>query len=328
MRQIIRENPPSQLRIKPFVTGEDVNNDPKFSTNRYVIDLNDLSLTEAEKSFPELVEIVRRRVYPVRQADKRENRKENWWRFGEQAKGLYSAISGRERVLCTLFTSSHLNFSLLTADAIFANAIVVTTLDSNHSFAPLQSRTHEAWARFFSSSLEDRLRYAPSDCFLTFPLPALSHDETEMTSVGDAYYTYRTDLMRRNNQGLTATYNRFHDPYDEDPAIQRLRELHAEMDRAVLRAYGWDDLAETADPVFLTEETETEFTYQGRLFWPSDFRDEVLARLLDLNRARHAAEANEGIAIATAPDAPHSAARPKQTALDLGAGPLFDRTEE
>ena len=89
--------------------------------------------------------------------------------------------------------------------------------------------------------------------------------------------------MVKNNQGLTKIYNRFHDPYDDDQEIQRLRDLHAGMDRAVLRAYGWDDLADAANPVFLTEETETEFTYQGRLFWPSDFRDEVLARLLDLN---------------------------------------------
>lgn len=135
--------------------------------------------------------------------------------------------------------------------------------------------------------------------------------------------------MITTNKGLTPTYNRFRDPYDEDPAIQRLRDLHAEMDRAVLRAYGWHDLAEAANPVFLTEETETEFTYQGRLFWPSDFRDEVLARLLDLNRERHAAEANAGIAIATAPDAPHSAAtdriRARQKDFGLDAGPLFDR---
>lgn len=138
--------------------------------------------------------------------------------------------------------------------------------------------------------------------------------------------------MIATNKGLTPTYNRFHDSYDYDSEIQRLRDLHAEMDRAVLRAYGWDDLADAANPVFLTEETETEFTYQGRLFWPSDFRDEVLARLLDLNRARFAAEANEGIAIATAPDAPHSGAqsgkRPKQSTLDIGEGPLFDRTSE
>jgi len=30
---------------------------------------------------------------------------------------------------------------------------------------------HEVWARFFASSLEDRLRYTPSDCFETFPFP-------------------------------------------------------------------------------------------------------------------------------------------------------------
>ena len=133
--------------------------------------------------------------------------------------------------------------------------------------------------------------------------------------------------MLENNQGLTKIYNRFHDSYDADPEIQKLRDQHADMDRAVLRAYGWDDLADAADPVFLTEETETEFTYQGRLFWPSDFRDEVLARLLDLNRARHAAEADAGVALATAPDAPHSATR-AQLALATADGPLFNRTDE
>lgn len=178
--------------------------------------------------------------------------------------------------------------------------------------------------------MKDDLRYAPSDCFSTFPFPEGYTTNAAVEKAGQAYHDHRAQLMIDTNKGLTPTYNRFHDPYDDDPGIQRLRDLHAEMDRAVLRAYRWDDLADAADPVFLTEETETEFTYQGRLFWPSDFRDEVLARLLDLNRERHAAEANEGIAIATAPDAPHSAAtdriRARQMDFGLDAGPLFDRT--
>ncbi len=37
-------------------------------------------------------------------------------------------------------------------------------------------------------------------------------------------------------------------------------------DRAVLRVYGWDDLAERAEPVFLEETNEDDHTYQGRLF--------------------------------------------------------------
>lgn len=180
--------------------------------------------------------------------------------------------------------------------------------------------------------MKDDLRYAPTDCFENFPFPDDYRGNSALEAAGRAYLDYRAQLMIDTNKGLTPTYNRFHDAYDDDPAIQRLRSMHGDMDRAVLRAYGWDDLADAANPVFLTEETEAEFTYQGRLFWPSDFRDEVLARLLDLNRARHAAEANAGIAIATAPDAPHSAAtdriRERQMDFGLDAGPLFDRTSE
>src|SRR6266567_7484368 len=78
--------------------------------------------------------------------------------------------------------------------------------------------------------------------------------------------------------------------------IQCLRELHAAMDRAVLEAYDWHDLAARAAPIFLDETNEDDHTYQGRLFWPSDFRDEVLARLLALNAERHAEEVRLGIA--------------------------------
>jgi hypothetical protein len=78
--------------------------------------------------------------------------------------------------------------------------------------------------------------------------------------------------------------------------IVRLRELHAEMDRAVFEAYGWHDLAERAAPIFLDESNEDDHPYQGRLFWRSDFRDEVLARLLALNAERHAEEVRLGIA--------------------------------
>jgi hypothetical protein len=102
--------------------------------------------------------------------------------------------------------------------------------------------------------------------------------------------------MIARNEGMTKTYNRFHDSTQTAEDIQRLRDLHAAMDRAVLEAYGWTDLADRAAPIFLDETNEDEHTYQGRLFWPSDFRDEVLARLLALNAERHAEEVRLGIA--------------------------------
>lgn len=56
------------------------------------------------------------------------------------------------------------------------------------------------------------------------------------------------------------------------------------------------DLAARAEPIFLDETIEHDHTYQGRLFWPSDFRDEVLARLLAFSAERHAEEVRLGIA--------------------------------
>lgn len=101
--------------------------------------------------------------------------------------------------------------------------------------------------------------------------------------------------MVARNEGMTKTYNRFHDPAERAADIATLRALHHDMDRAVLRAFGWDDLADRAAPVHLTEDDEPDHRYQGRLFWPGPFRDEVLARLLDLNRARAEEERRLGL---------------------------------
>ena len=97
-----------------------------------------------------------------------------------------------------------------------------------------------------------------------------------------------------NNEGMTKTYNRFHDSYDTDPWIVELRELHAAIDRAVLEAYGWTDIRTECD--FLLDYEIDEATWGRkkkpyRYRWPDPVRDEVVARLLALNAERAADEA-------------------------------------
>jgi hypothetical protein len=104
--------------------------------------------------------------------------------------------------------------------------------------------------------------------------------------------------MVARNEGLTKTYNRFHARGDNGEDIARLRALHHEMDVAVLRAYGWDDLADRAAPEFIEQEADEGKTPKTRLDWPSDFKDEVLARLLALNATRAAEERAAGLVAA------------------------------
>ena len=100
--------------------------------------------------------------------------------------------------------------------------------------------------------------------------------------------------MVRHKDGMTRTYNRFHDPHENDADILNLRELHAAIDRAVFDAYGWRDIS--TDCEFLLDYEIDEATWGTkkkpyRYRWPDETRDEVLERLLALNAERAEEEA-------------------------------------
>jgi hypothetical protein len=191
-------------------------------------------------------------------------------------------------------------FTFLSAGTVFSEQLIVFPLPTHAAFCALQSRPHELWARFFGSSLEDRLRYTPSDCFETFPFPEGFETHPGLEAAGQAYDDFRAALMVETGLGLTKTYNRFHDQDERDPKIERLRELHAAMDCAVLDAYGWTDLQPTCE--FLLDYEIDESTWSPRrkkpyrYRWPAPLHDEVLARLLDLNAQRAAEERRAGLA--------------------------------
>ena len=181
---------------------------------------------------------------------------------------------------------------------VYNEKLVLFPFDSGAAFGVLQCRVHEFWARLFSSTLKDDLQYTPTACFDTFALPPQFTTNDDLEVIGESYLRLRSSVMLSNKEGLTETYNRFHDSHEKLPEILKLRELHAAMDRAVLAAYGWHDLAQTARCEFLLdyEEEDDGGTSTSRrkkpwrLRWPDDFRDEVLARLLELNEQRHKEE--------------------------------------
>jgi hypothetical protein len=127
-------------------------------------------------------------------------------------------------------------------------------------------------------------RYTPSDVFETFPQPPY---DAAVEAAGTALEKHRSALMMRNDEGLTKTYNRVHNPGDESPGIPELRKLHVALDLAVRDAYGWSDL--DLDHGFHD-------TPQGRRFTLGlAARIEVLDRLLELNHQRYAEEVAAGL---------------------------------
>jgi hypothetical protein len=293
--ELLESSPASKERVLPYLGGEEINTHPAQEPHRRVIYLSDIRDEDELTQWPELTEIVRRKVKPERdRLGPNPNNiplKRRWWAYHADRLSFYA---NTKRVLVMSQVSSHFAFTFQPHDRVFGNTLNLFLVASDSGFAVLQSRIHEAWARVFGSSMKDDLRYTPSDCFETFPFPRAFESNPALEEAGGEYYEFRAELMISNNEGLTKTYNRFHDPDARQPDILRLRELHASMDHAVLEAYGWNDILEQVRCEFLLDYENEENEADGprrrkkpwRYRWPDEIRDEVLARLLTLNAQR------------------------------------------
>jgi len=298
MRKVIQRNSESASRVFPYLGGEELNESPTHEHRRYVIDFSGLSEFEA-RQYPELFAIVEAKVKFERLDKASEVAKYPWWRFWRERQELREAIKGQDRVLACARHQPNWALAFLPAKAALSDALVVFAIDNFSGFTSLQSRAHETWARFFGSSIKDDLRYTPSDCFETFPFPEYWTSHPQLEAAGKTYYEFRAALMVRNNEGLTKTYNRFHDPDEYEPDILKLRVLHSEMDRAVLNAYGWSEIPIVCEFLLdyeIDEEVWGNKKKPWRYRWPDEVRDEVLARLLELNAERAKEEARAGAA--------------------------------
>ena len=268
--------------IFPYLNGEDINSDPNQVPSRWVINFFDWPLEKAEL-YSEPMKIVRDRVYPVRAQVNRDAHRKYWWHYGDKRPALYRTISGLKRVLVAVQTSKYLSICFQPAGIVYSHMTVVFSLDKGRDFAVLNSTFHELWVRKYASTLETRLRYLPSDCFETFPFP---RNLSGLEEIGERYHETRRQIMLARQEGLTKTYNRFHNPEEQSADIRELRRLHVEMDSAVAAAYGWEEL-----------ELGHDFheTAQGTRYTISESaRRDVLSRLLKLNHERWDEEQKSG----------------------------------
>jgi hypothetical protein len=296
MHRLIEQNPKNADRIFPYIGGEEVNSSPTHAHNRYVINFGEMSEAQA-REYPDLMRIVEEKVKPERLAQKDKGAKEKWWQFTRPRTDLHKAIAKCDRVLVVARHQPQWSTTFMSANNVFSEALVIFAYEKDSFFCTMQSRIHEIWARFFGSSMKDDLRYTPSDCFEAFTFPENWETNPTLEEIGKTYYEYRAALMIRNNQGLTETYNRFHNPDERHPDILKLRQLHQECDKAVLNAYGWTDIPTDCEFILDYEEEEEgeesskrQNKKPWRYRWPEEIHDEVLARLLDLNLKRHQEE--------------------------------------
>lgn len=343
---LIDKNHRNKDVLFPYLNGEDLNSRPDQSPSRWVINFFDWPLNrertdswyavseEIQKEwlktgivsydypepvaddYPDCLEIVRQKVKPER--EKLRNTpdgiklRRDWWRFGRTRQELYTTIAEMERVLVICIVTQYFGLAFCPTEWIFAHRCCVFPLNEWFEYATVQSNIHEIWARQYSSSLETRLNYSPSDCFETFPFP---QNTNSLNKIGQSYYDFRQSVMLLHQEGLTDTYRRFHNPNETSADIAKLRELHVEMDNAVAAAYGWADL----DLGHGFHQTKQGMRYTIC----EEARREVLDRLLELNHQRYAEEVAAGLHDTGKGKKKGAAKKPKAEDVNNEQGSLF-----
>jgi hypothetical protein len=172
----------------------------------------------------------------------------------------------------------------------------------------------ESLARRRCSTLEDRLNFSPTDVFPYFPVPwepewddeagrpsvfPVPDDEPSVARIGEVASELvdhrRAVLENPGDHGITETggqwgptklYNLYDDEDCQLEAIEDLRQLHVDLLDAVLRAYGWDDLADDCQREDWT--FDRPWIDRTPRFVPRyEQRGEMIERLAELNRTRY-----------------------------------------
>jgi hypothetical protein len=190
----------------------------------------------------------------------------------------------------------------------------------------LSSHTHVSWSLAAGGRLGvvNDPRYNKTRCFETFPFPDATADhQARIRDLAE-----RLDAHRKRQQAahpaltLTGMYNvleklKAGEPLTakdkvihEEGLVSVLRQLHSDLDLAVLDAYGWSDLAPLMRVVNGDAAPGTENTPTTRDDCRCALDDALLERLVALNATR-AAEERRGLVRWLRPELQHPTQKPE-----------------
>ncbi|WP_346731951.1 type IIL restriction-modification enzyme MmeI, partial [Sphingomonas sp. GC_Shp_2] len=285
--------------------------------------------------FPTVYQWVIDRVKPERDENRDRDIKARWWQFGRTRPELREFTAGLRRYVVSAETSKHRLFQFLDTNILPDNKLVGIGLESADRLAVLSSSAHLIWALATGGLLEDRPVYVKTLCFDTFPFPFPLTPFPRLAELGERLDAFRKERVAAHDfLTMTGLYNALervreldagigepltpaeHGTYDAGQ-IAILKELHDEIDREVLAAYGWSDLGDrlVGKPGSTTPSPHKSADQEAA-------EEELLVRLVALNQAR-VAEERAGTVLWLRPDfqRPRLAAKEKgetQIEADLG----------
>jgi hypothetical protein len=274
--------------LRRYVTNDDMADHGFLRCERFVVYTSDSSFEEVEETSPITAEFLNKVVRPVRTQEYLKSFPglyKRWWQFHRPAADLYRKVGEHDKYLVIGMVTKYVVPARIPSNWISTNKLCVFAADRYGVFGLLLCSFTDVWIRTMSGSLGETLSVSIKKGVHTFPFPSSS--VSHLHGIEEAVEALHQPLLKQCGDGYTGLYNRFHDSNETAANLQKLRELHVEMDQGVAAAYGWDDL----DLGHGFHETKQGLRYTIN----ESARREVLLRLLKLNHERYEEEVKQGL---------------------------------
>ena len=274
-KKLIKQFPNESQVLKPFLNAQDLNSSANRIGPRWIIDMRERSDVEAKK-FKRCWSIIEELVRPERM--KKDGTKYprmvlEWWQHWNPRPELYEKMTGVSHVVVIPVVSKLMVPARVTSNQVFGSTLAVSPVDSLGFFALTSSWMHRSWAQWWGSSMQERFRYAIGDCFDTFPFPKATK---RLDSLGKELDALQREIAIQKDIGLTKLYTLVNTASCKDVDVIRLRGIHEQVDREVIKAYGFD--------IELGQFEVAEFKGQSQWGPPASQRIEILQLLLAENQ--------------------------------------------
>ncbi|TFD91230.1 Eco57I restriction-modification methylase domain-containing protein [Cryobacterium serini] len=277
---MIRVAPANADVIRPYTAASDLYLARPPRAAEFIIKFGSRTLEEAS-GFREPFARVDALVKPDRMTKNQSRLRDFWWQFKANADQLYQAISGLNHCLAIPQDGKTLMPVRLSCaeDIVIDTKITAIALGSYAEFALLSSAPHRLWAATDSHGLIGSLKYLPR-AFETFPAPTVLLDG--LHPAGRALESAQTNAMNILGCDLRDAYTLLlgSERMPKHEVLRLLWEAHEDVDRLVLKSYGWDDISAEAQVVALSGVKQ--------LLFSEDSNRLVLERLLKENSDRTA----------------------------------------
>lgn len=259
-------------KLRPFVNGQTLMSG--IPSRKWAIDVGDINNeTELFEKYPNLARHLRETVLPVRELVTSQVHEERYWAFWDKRESLFAQVDALDRfVLATKDTRVPVFQFSEDAYPIYSDTVVVIATDSATTLGALSSSIHSAWFEKTRTGRGSASRYVVTRCLKTFPFP--TDFESQLIESTDVFLNVRSSLQQET-KSMTQLYNQLDDQDLNNESISALRDAQVELDHAVLRSYGWDDMK----LIHAFEELAGSIRFTVK----SAQREEIRRRLLSLN---------------------------------------------